>query len=230
MYGSRKQYSPPRHATMKNVRLLTTTYAPSFIIYSQISFLNSKGRREKKRPTPPKTAGIIRLEGKSHRTKRELRQREQAEKAVLTGIPLKERPEVRKNEDAHKEFLRLKRLLEKIDKFDDMYGAVINRYCVLSSEVKDFEIKKERFYDQLCELQENKEELIARAEMTWGDYYKTEMSMQKNLIAMDRQLQSKRRMLSDIEKENIMTIASSLRSVPKTETKKSNPLKEALGG
>ena len=52
--------------------------------------------------------------------------------------------------------------------------------------------------------------------------------MQKNLVSLDRQVQSKRKMLSDIEKENIMTIAASLRSVPKKPEKKVNPLKEAL--
>ncbi len=181
-------------------------------------------------PTPPKTSNILKMEGKSHRTKRELRQREQAEKAVLTGIPLKERQEVKENETAHKEFLRLKKLLEKIDKFDDMYGAVINRYCTLYAETKEFEEKKERFYSQLCDLEASKDELLETEQMTPGEYYKTEMTMQKNLIALDRQVQAKRRMLSDIEKENIMTIASSLRSIPKTEAKKSNPLKEALGG
>lgn len=87
-------------------------------------------------PTASKSADIIRMEGKSHRTKKELRQREQAEKALLTGIPLKERQEVKDNEIAHKEFLRLKKLLEKINKFDDMYGAVINRYCILYPEVR----------------------------------------------------------------------------------------------
>ena len=111
-----------------------------------------------------------------------------------------------------------------------MYGAVINRYCILYAETKEFEEKKERFYRQLCDLEENKEELLETEQMTYGEYYKTETSMQKNLIALDRQVQAKRRMLSDIEKENIMTIASSLRSVPKTEAKKSNPLREALGG
>ena len=65
-------------------------------------------------PTTPKSADIIRMEGKSHRTKKELRQREQAEKALLTGIPLKERQEVKDNEIAHKEFLRLKWLKELI--------------------------------------------------------------------------------------------------------------------
>lgn len=52
----------------------------------------------------------------------------------------------------------------------------------------------------------------------------------KNLIALDKQIQAKRKMLLDIEKENIMTIASSLRSVPKKTEKKRNPLMEALEG
>lgn len=98
-------------------------------------------------PTASKSADIIRMEGKSHRTKKELRQREQAEKALLTGIPLKERQEVKDNEIAHKEFLRLKKLLEKINKFDDMYGAVINRYCILYAETKEFEEKRDQFYN-----------------------------------------------------------------------------------
>lgn len=187
------------------------------------------GRKEEKEmPTPPKTADIIRLEKKSHRTKKELRQREQGEKALLTGITLKERQEVKDNETAHKEFLRLKKLLQKIDKFDDMYGAVINRYCVLYAETKEFEEKRERFYQQLCEFQDAKEDFLIDEEMTPREYYGIEASMQKNLVSLDRQVQSKRKMLSDIEKENIMTIAASLRSVPKKPEKKVNPLKEAL--
>ena len=91
-------------------------------------------------PTASKSADIIRMEGKSHRTKKELRQREQAEKALLTGIPLKERQEVKDNEIAHKEFLRLKKLLEKINKFDDMYEVLEVRTLetkVISSEQKE---------------------------------------------------------------------------------------------
>lgn len=179
-------------------------------------------------PTPSKTADIIRMEKRSHRTKKELRQREEGEKALLTGISLKERREVKENEIAHKEFLRLKKLLQKINKFDDMYGAVINRYCILYAETKEFEEKRERFYKQLCEFQDKGIEILANEEMTLKEYYSIETSMQKNLISLDRQVQTKRRMLSDIEKENIMTIAASLRSVPKKPEKRVNPLKEAL--
>ena len=35
------------------------------------------------------------------------------------------------------------------------------------------------------------------------------------MIAIDKQLQTKRKMLLDIEKENVMTITSALRSIPK---------------
>ena len=54
--------------------------------------------------------------------------------------------------------------------------------------------------------------------------------MQKNLSSLDKQVQTKRKMLLDIEKENIMTIASALRSVPKKVEKKDNPLLAALNG
>lgn len=181
-------------------------------------------------PTASKSADIIRMEGKSHRTKKELRQREQAEKALLTGIPLKERQEVKDNEIAHKEFLRLKKLLEKINKFDDMYGAVINRYCILYAETKEFEEKRDQFYKQLCEFQNEKDDMLINRELTRKEYYGIEASMQKSLVSMDRQIQAKRRMLAEIEKENVMTIAASLRSVSKKPEKKTNPLKEALGG
>lgn len=182
------------------------------------------------RPTPAKPTSIIRMEGRSHRTKEELRQREKAEASLLTGIPLKENKEVRENALAHKEFLRISKLLKKIEKNDDLYGAVINRYCVLYAETKEFEEKRERFYTQLCEFQEKSEELLEREEMTYKEYYTIEATMQKNLISLDRQVQAKRKMLSDIEKENVMTIASSLRSIPKKPEKKKNALKEALTG
>ena len=52
--------------------------------------------------------------------------------------------------------------------------------------------------------------------------------MQASLVNMDRDLQSKRKMLLDMEKENIMTIASALRSIPKKVTESKDDLLEAL--
>ena len=91
---------------------------------------------------PSKPASVIKLEGKSHRTKKELRNREQAENSLLSGMKLKESEEVKNNPKAHQEFLRVKKLLSGIDKSDDLYGSVINRYCLTLAECADIEEKR----------------------------------------------------------------------------------------
>ena len=179
-------------------------------------------------PTPPKPTNVILLEGKSHRTKKELAERKRAEAQLLTGKVLKEAAEVKENEKAHKEFQRIRKLLKSIEKDDDLYGATINRYCLLMAECSDFQDKREMMYRQMQDLQESKEKFERNEDLT--TYYMLQSTMQKNMIALDRQVQTKRKMLLDIEKENIMTIASSLRSVPKKTDKKKNPLMEALEG
>jgi hypothetical protein len=179
-------------------------------------------------PTPPKPVNVIRMEKKSHRTNKELLERERAENSLLTGEILKESKEVKENELAHKEFLRIKKLLKRVDKDDDLYGSTINRYCLLLAECTEFQSKREKMYNQLCDLEESKGEFAKDEDLS--TYYKLQSSMQKNLISLDRQVQAKRKMLLDIEKENIMTIASSLRSIPKKQENKKNALLEALGG
>lgn len=179
-------------------------------------------------PTPSKPVNVIRLEGKSHRTKRELAERERAEEQLLTGKILKESKETRENEKAHKEFLRIQKLLKSIEKDDDLYGATINRYCQLLAECSDFQEKREQMYEQMKKLEDSYDNFVDGDDLK--SYFQLQSSMQKNLISLDKQVQAKRKMLLDIEKENIMTIASSLRSVPKKTEKKKNPLLEALAG
>ena len=106
------------------------------------------------------------MEGKSHRTKRELRQRKQAEENLLTGKRLKEAREVKENELAHKVFLRLKKLLREIGKDDDLYSGVINRYCMISAECEEFEEKREGIYKRQKELEKHS------GEMEFADYLK----------------------------------------------------------
>lgn len=175
-------------------------------------------------PTPPKPADVIILEGKSHRTKKELRQRKKAEEDLLTGNELKEAKEVKGNKLAHKEFLRIGNLLKKIEKNDDLYSGVINRYCMLSAECKEFEEKRETIFRRQQELEERS------GEMEFTDYLRMQNDLSKMLLSYDRQVQAKRKMMFDIEKENIMTIASALRSIPKKQETKKNALREALGG
>lgn len=175
-------------------------------------------------PTPPKPFVVLKAEGKSHRTKKELKLREEGEKALATGVALKERPEVKNNPVAHKEFKRINKLLKSIGKNDAIYEAVINRYCLLQAECVEFEEKREKFYEQMNELEEK------ALEMEFKDYFKLQSEMQKNIINLDKQIQAKRKMLLDLEKENIMTIAAALRNIPKKVEKQDNPLLKALNG
>lgn len=173
---------------------------------------------------PSKPADVIKLEGKSHRTKKELRQRKNAEADLLTGKTIVETKEVKENTFAHKEFLRIRKLLQAIGKDDDLYSGVINRYCMLSAECKEFEEKRERVYKKQIELEEHSQD------MEFSDYLKLQTDLSKTLLAYDRQVQAKRKMMFDIEKENVMTIASALRSIPKKPEEKKNVLREALSG
>ena len=46
----------------------------------------------------------------------------------------------------------------------------------------------------------------------------------------DKQIQAKRKMLLEIEKENVMTIAAAVRTVPKKEEKEEDPVMKLLKG
>ncbi|WP_202931068.1 hypothetical protein [Aminipila terrae] len=181
-------------------------------------------------PTPAKSYEVLVTEGKSHRTKAELNARKNAEESLATGVEIKERPEVANNPIAHKEFLRVNKLLKKIKKNDAIYEPVINRYCMLQAECKDFEEKRESFYNDLQELTEDKDDLISKDEMSLSTYYKHKNAIQSSIINLDRQVQAKRKMILDIEKENLMTIAAALKSIPKKEENKENKILEVLRG
>ena len=160
---------------------------------------------------PPKSHLQIVTEKKSHRTKAELETREKAEKALLTGISLKEWPGVKADPVAHKEFQRLKKLLKAIDKDDDLHEGVINRYCQLHSECQSFEILKRNCKAELQELHEAK----AQGEIDFMTYLDRKESIHSRFLALDKKIMEKRKMMLSIEKENIMTIASALRAIPK---------------
>lgn len=181
-------------------------------------------------PTPPKPVIVLENEKKSHRTKSELKQRKAAEKALATGTELTERPQVKSNPIAHEEFVRLSGLLKNIDKNDAIYETIINRYCLMLAECVDLEEKRERIYEQAARIEEKLDEMgggatyleLREATSAIAEIYKV-------TIACDKQIQSKRKMLLDIEKESIMTIAAALRSIPKKTEDKKSALREALG-
>lgn len=172
-------------------------------------------------PTPNKPAVVIKAEGRSHRTKAELELRERGEAALATGEPMKARKEVKSNKRANSEFKRVSKLLEGIGKNDALIEGVINRYCQLTAEVLEFEEKREEFSNGITELQKAYEDdALAHPDIDDRvipalEYFRTLATMESALLSLDKRIQDKRKMLLDIEKENIMTVAAQLRSIPK---------------
>lgn len=158
---------------------------------------------------PAKTVAMIELEGKSHRTKAELEARKKAEEELASGIKLKEFSEVRNNTVAHKEFSRLQKLFKIIKINDDLHAGPINRYCMLKSECNTFEEQQEKIIKQFEKLNnyDGDKDIV--------DIINLQAILTKQLLDIDKQLQSKRKMMLDIEKENLMTMAAALRSIPK---------------
>ncbi len=177
---------------------------------------------------PAKPVAVLRAEGKSHRTKAEIEKRKKEEAAFATGVPLKEKAETKKNITAHKEFLRITKLFTEIGKCDALYENIINRYCMLYGECRDFEERRDSFYLDLIKLAESFD--AGKWEEREDAYFKLKCEMQKNIVNLDKQVQAKRKMMMDIEKENIMTVSSVLRNIPKTEEKDENPLLAILEG
>lgn len=165
-------------------------------------------------PTPPKPAEVLKLEKASHRTKKELEQRSSAEKSLLSGVPMQEEKAVKNTPAAHKEYIRIKGILSKIGKNDALYQAVINRYCLLKAECAQMELKRESFYESVKKLESRFYDNDG-CELTEMEFYQMQVKLQSSVIACDKQIQAKRRMMFDIEKECIMTISSALRSIPK---------------
>jgi len=170
------------------------------------------------RPTKP----LSLVQG--HRTKAEKEIRQEAESALLTGQRLKESKEVKDNPIAHKEFQRLKKLLKAIDKDDDLSGNIINTHCLLHAECKEFENMKEKIYGDLKEL----EEAYKKGEIDFLDYIDNKNRLQDRIFSCDKKIMEKRKMILDISKENIMTIQSALRSIPKKPPKKEKSKMAAL--
>ncbi len=159
----------------------------------------------------PKPYTLLVSEKRSHKTKAELKLRQSGESGLLSGIKIKEKPEVRDNPDAHKEFLRISGLLKRIEKNDDLYEGIVNRYAQLYSECLDFSVKREASYLGIERLKQDYNDQKLEA----SEYYGLIVKLGNQLILYDKQIQAKRDMMLKIEKETVMTPAAALRSIPK---------------
>ena len=166
-------------------------------------------------PQIAKPAAILKLTNDvSHRTKREIAIREAAEKGTLTGEGMTESEDVKAVPEAHKEFLRLRKLFRKIEKDDAIYEQVINRYCLLHAECLAIAGRKQKL-EAAADQAEDPKDVI---------------ELYKLVNACDAELMRKRKMMGEIEDKNLMNIQSALRSIPKKPDAAKNPLKEALSG
>ena len=104
----------------------------------------------------------------------------------------------------------------------------------LSAQIKRLEQDRIFYADMLRGMSEDlhstKEEITNPVEYLelFADVARSMAKITASINAIDKIIQQKRKMMLDIEKESVMTIAASLRSIPKTEEKASNPLLEAL--
>lgn len=183
---------------------------------------------------PSKPLSVIKSEKIAHRTKAELKLREESEKALLTGERMKESKDVKANPNAHEKFKRIMTLLDKIQKTDALYETVINRYCTLYAETLDIIQQRVELVEVVNSIKDTFTELKENGEIDADNLSKITQSLMNTVSTinkLDDALLKKRKMLLDIEKENIMTIAAALRSIPKTPELTSGPsLKDILGG
>lgn len=151
-----------------------------------------------------KSIHLIKAEGnKRHLTKKEIEVREKAEKENFTGRVMQPDEFVKKYPEALKIFNRIKGLFKLIKKDDAIYELAINKYCVLKAD-------SDKLY-----IQRDQHEIVSEE---WARIDKMIMEKQKAMIG--------------IEKENLMTINSVLRAVPKNQDKEKqvDPMAALLNG
>ena len=158
-------------------------------------------------PRPSKPIAMAKLKG--HRTNSEIKSREKAEKALATEESFNEWDKIKNTPIAHNEFVRLKRLFCKIKKDDALLEGILNRYCLMLAECDEHEKLKEKLNEKMEELCKQDIDFVTKLTL--------EMKIQEKIMKCDTKIMQKRNMMLAIEKENIMTIASQLRSIPKKE-------------
>lgn len=171
-------------------------------------------------PRAPKTVENM----SKNLTKSEREYLENAEKATLSGMPITEFKKTKKDKIAHKEFVRVTKLLSAVGKNDAMYEAVINDYCMYLSDIERNRTYREKFEKDIDEL----DELFLADEITISEKMRMRVKHNENILSCDKQINALQRKRFEIEKETGFTVASSLRSIPKKQIEESDPLDDAL--
>lgn len=170
-------------------------------------------------PTPSKPISVIKQQGNRRRlSKKAIEHREKEEKNLTTGYSFKEWASVKNNINSHNEFVRLKKIFKKIQKDDALHESIMNRFCLLHAECIEFENMAEKIMANINDLESTWKE----KKIEYIDYINAKNSLLDNYMKCDKKIMEKRKAMLDIEKENIMTIAGALRSIPKKPIEENN--------
>lgn len=163
---------------------------------------------------PSKPVQLIKLEGKSHRTKAEMEHREKAEKSLYTGTTFKESPAVKNDPVAHREFLRLKKLYKQIQYVDGLDEQIINRYCMLISQEQALSKMMERMRQDIDEV-ENVEDRLR---------------IYESIAGVTDKVMKTREMLLKLEDRLFLNPTARIKAIPKhpPEEKKESAMAEFL--
>jgi|GEM_PF-3240715 len=142
-----------------------------------------------------------------HRTKAEKRIRKEAEQALYTGEKFHESEQVKKNAIAHKEYLRLKRLYDKIPYVDALDHQSVNRYCI--------EVSNQIRLTGLSEKMESK--LDDCEDLDAGEL----VQLYKSIAGVISDIRKSAEMLIKLEDRLLLNPASRIKAIPKTPEKKS---------
>jgi phage terminase small subunit len=153
---------------------------------------------------PSKPTELILLEGKSHRTKAEIDHRKKNEQALYTGEFFQESPQVKSNKIAHAEFIRLRRLYDKITYVDALDQQVINRYCLEVANTYQLQEVVNRLYTELDKTER------------FEDRLRVYDLINKALAAQEKN----KTMLLKYEDRLFLNPTGRMRAIPKTPEKK----------
>ena len=150
---------------------------------------------------------------KGHRTKEEKEFRKKGEAALKSDIKIQMSPAVKKNDRAKKHFKRLVKIFASIQMEDAFYENVLNRYCMLLAEHDADLEERERLQNEMQTLMERK------CEMEYKEYLDAYRGLMNIIICTDKAIAKRRDQLFQIEKDNLLTVQSKLRAVPKNPDK-----------
>lgn len=142
-----------------------------------------------------------------HRTKAEKAMRKEAEQALYTGENFTESRQVKENDTAHKEFIRLKRLYSKIAFVDALDQQVINRYCLEVSNIDTLNNMLIQMESMLGETDDTDKKLEI-----YNQINRTMAAMQKS-----------KELLLKYEDRLFLNPATRVKSIPKTPAKQVEP-------